>query len=194
MTPITLSAPGATPLRFPAQYADAETARGGAAGSGGEATGSATLWHYNHHRTFDPALGRYLQSDPIGLQGGIHRYAYVGGNPVGWVDPTEEFGVAGAIFGGGAEFALQYFKYGTRWECYDWADIAVSTVVGAFAPGLLATGTRYRAWSKAGKLAKTGKEKLRVAAEKESVIYEYVGWQAGKQWAKRAINTGCEGC
>ena len=82
-----LSAPGATPLRFPGQYADAETARGD-----GGADASATLWHYNHHRTYDPALGRYLQSDPIGLQGGINRYAYVGGNPVRWVDPTGEVG------------------------------------------------------------------------------------------------------
>jgi RHS repeat-associated protein len=57
---------GSNPLRFPGQWFDAN--------AGG--------LHYNYFRDYDPATGRYLETDPIGLTGGINDYAYVGGNPV----------------------------------------------------------------------------------------------------------------
>ena len=57
-------------LRFPGQEYDAITGL-----------------HYNDQRDYDPTLGRYIQSDPIGLDGGINTYAYVGNRPTVLADP-----------------------------------------------------------------------------------------------------------
>jgi uncharacterized protein RhaS with RHS repeats len=42
---------------------------------------------YNYERDYDPATGRYVESDPIGLRGGINTYAYVADDPLMWSDP-----------------------------------------------------------------------------------------------------------
>ena len=43
--------------------------------------------HYNYHRYYDPATGRYLTPDPIGLNGGMNLFLYVQGDPINLVDP-----------------------------------------------------------------------------------------------------------
>jgi RHS repeat-associated protein len=47
----------------------------------------AQLYHYRA-RAYDPVMGRFLQTDPIGYGDGPNMYAYVGGNPVNATDPT----------------------------------------------------------------------------------------------------------
>ena len=57
---------------------------------------------YNYFRNLDPKTGRYTQHDPIGLNGGMNPFAYVGGNPVIYVDPKGlvQIDIGGSFAGG----------------------------------------------------------------------------------------------
>jgi RHS repeat-associated protein len=43
--------------------------------------------YYNRYRDYDPATGRYIQADPIGLSGGSNVFLYAAGNPINLTDP-----------------------------------------------------------------------------------------------------------
>lgn len=44
--------------------------------------------YYYRARYYDPTLQRFISEDSIGLVGGVNLYAYVGGDPINWTDPT----------------------------------------------------------------------------------------------------------
>jgi RHS repeat-associated protein len=94
-------------LRFPGQYYDAETGL-----------------HYNYHRDYDPATGRYLQPDPIGQIGGLNLYPYVDGNPVSRIDP-DGLQVAETL----SRYGPQIVEFGQRYFG------AVAGLVGGIAIG-----------------------------------------------------------
>ena len=58
------------PLRFPGQYADKETGL-----------------FYNYFRNYDPRIGRYEESDPMGLFAEVNTYTYAQASPLTFTDP-----------------------------------------------------------------------------------------------------------
>ena len=55
--------------------------------TGQQFIGSLNLYYYKA-RFYSPALGRFLQTDPIGTADDLNLYAYVGNNPINFSDPS----------------------------------------------------------------------------------------------------------
>ena len=73
--------------------------------------------HYNYYRDYDPATGRYVQSDPIGLGGGLNTYGYVRSNPLRLIDPL---GLDATSWGGDGRSLLDLPKNG-NWCGIKWS-------------------------------------------------------------------------
>ncbi|MFZ6731832.1 Ig-like domain-containing protein [Undibacterium sp. Ji42W] len=105
--------------RFPGQYFDVET-----------------NLHYNYFRDYDPQTGRYIESDPIGLDGGNNTFAYVEGRALTYVDP---FGLIRVC----VMQLILVTSYNDRGPGKDWPYFKPKTKggkPGSVGPGIVAVG------------------------------------------------------
>lgn len=116
-------------LRMPGQYFDAESGL-----------------FYNHFRDYDPQSGRYVESDPIGLAGGVNTYAY------GLNDPLSNIDSSGLFVGDPTAYAAVTKAVATA------TGVATSTVavvlggiVAAVYPSSIALEPEDRPWRRPGR-------------------------------------------
>jgi len=96
-----------------------------------------TNLHYYRARYYDPQVQRFVSEDPLGAAAGVNFYAYVGGNPLSYTDPTGEVAwvVGGAVVGAAINVAATLAVSGGN---ATWQQIGAAAASGAIAGGVSA--------------------------------------------------------
>lgn len=170
-------------LRFPGQYFDEESGL-----------------HYNWHRYYVPRLGRYLSSDPIGIEGGENTYLYATANPMYWIDSNGQIVWApliGAAKGAVLDVMVQLAMNGGRFRCIKWDVVGIAAVSGAFNPFSIGKGMRLadkanRQLERARSLPQGGRSATRVERRSDknraSARDEVLSWGAVEGFSEGAGN------
>ena len=160
------------PFRLQNQYADSETGL-----------------HYNFFRYYDPDAGRFVNQDPIRLEGGENLYAFAP-NTGSWIDPSGNLPIlvvmaVGALMGGAVDIVFQVagnYLSNKPLDCINWNSVAVSAAIGGIIPTIPGAAT-------VGKCAWKGSTNLVGFAKNKSMAKELGKKYTelfGKQGAKNA--------
>ncbi|MFM0268477.1 RHS repeat-associated core domain-containing protein [Paraburkholderia sediminicola] len=141
--------------------------------------------YYYKARMYSPALGRFLQTDPVGSADDLNLYAYVGNNPVNYTDPTGEWAVKAAMgalnagIGFGVSWATGERDLGTlAWNAL--IDFGVGAVAGPVGGGAASAGAQLA--------MKTGQNAASTAAKLQTGSLFALG--ASGEVAKGMLNPG----
>lgn len=129
-------------LRFPGQYYDQGTGQ-----------------FYNHNRFYNPELGRYMEPDPIGLEGGLNPYTYAGNNPVMNTDSS------GLVLETLLDAGLAAMSIKAAYDDASWQNIAAATydTAAVFIPFLPAgAGLGVKASTGVSKAANVAKTTIKI--------------------------------
>ena len=136
--------------------------------------------HYNYFRDYSPAYGRYVESDPIGLGGGINTYSYTANQPVRYVDSQGSvfwlpIGIGVGAVAGGISKALD--------PCASLGDIGRAAFFGGLAGGLaVAAPVAQLGWGTAAGLGAAagfaGNVAGQVGTGATAIDWGQAGWQA----------------
>jgi RHS repeat-associated protein len=87
-------------------------------------------------RYYDPALGRFLGRDPMGIFGGVNAYGYGLGNPVSMIDPSGRFTLGEVATTVAIGATLGGLSNGVQSGSWSWKDAAVGAAGGAVGMGV----------------------------------------------------------
>ena len=166
-------------LRFPGQYYDEET-----------------NLHYNYFRYYDPQLGRYITSDPIGLRAGSNTYLYVGANPFKWIDYFGLAYTAGQTGQTWDEFQKNNAS-GFKDPCgcfakafLGWEDLSIGGLAGATHAATGPYGTKPRTGAAGGGPSKDRTSWVSTKIHQYNIKYGKTAATAAMRKAGKAISWG----
>ncbi|BCX44251.1 RHS repeat-associated core domain-containing protein [Stenotrophomonas pavanii] len=136
---------------------------------GQQATDASGLF-YNYQREYDPAVGRYSQSDPIGLEGGVITYAYVGSMPIALNDPH------------GLQATFADCVSERRW---DWGKLGASGPESTSTTGEVASGAQVANAAANSAVGSTGSG---ISAAPHATTWQHAAGSQAGQAMQRAAN------